>query len=158
MNGINTITVKDETSVARYAAQYTNGEHITLMTKDGVKYYTDGKGGYYKLENTVSNDPEDGIVNKPSEEQIDLMTKLKKIAENYDALAKITVVDGKLCFDGKEVAVGEAVTPGEPSKEPEDLAPTGPTPEEPTDDPIEEPKPDLGNDEPEGEGEEEEQN
>ena len=120
MNGINTITVKNETSVAKYAAQYTNGEHVTLIPKDGIKYYTDGKGGYYMLENNIVNNPDDDAINKPAEEQVDLMTKLKKIAENYDALAKITVINGKLCFDGKEVTVGEAVIPETPGKEPED--------------------------------------
>ena len=140
MNGINTITVKNETSVAKYAAQYTNGEHITLITKEGIKYYTDGKGGYYMLENNIVNNPDDDAINKPAEEQVDLMTKLKKIAENYDALAKITVVNGKLCFDGKEVAVGEAVIPETPGKEPEDDSVKEPTiPDEPKD-PAEEPK------------------
>ena len=152
MNGINTITVKNETSVAKYAAQYTNGEHVTLITKDGIKYYTDGKGGYYMLENNIVNNPDDDAINKPAEEQVDLMTKLKKIAENYDALAKITVVNGKLCFDGKEVAVGETVIPETPGKEPEDkpgkepTIPADPTPEEPKD-PAEEPK-DPAEDEP----------
>ena len=134
MNGINTITVKNETSVAKYAAQYTNGEHITLITKEGIKYYTDGKGGYYMLENNIVNNPDDDAINKPAEEQVDLMTKLKKIAENYDALAKITVVNGKLCFDGKEVTVGEAVIPETPGKEPEDDSGKEPTiPDEPKD-------------------------
>ena len=140
MNGINTITVKNETSVAKYAAQYTNGEHVTLITKDGIKYYTDGKGGYYMLENNIVNNPDDDTINKPAEEQVDLMTKLKKIAENYDALAKITVVNGKLCFDGKEVAVGEAVIPETPGKEPEDQKdpedPKDPAEDEPTDKPT----------------------
>ena len=133
MNGINTITVKNETSVAKYAAQYTNGEHITLITKDGIKYYTDGKGGYYMLENNIVNNPDDDAINKPAEEQVDLMTKLKKIAENYDALAKITVVNGKLCFDGKEVTLGEAVIPETP-KDPEE--PKDPAEDEPTDEPT----------------------
>ena len=141
MNGINTITVKNETSVAKYAAQYTNGEHITLITKEGIKYYTDGKGGYYMLENNIVNNPDDDTINKPAEEQVDLMTKLKKIAENYDALAKITVVNGKLCFDGKEVTVGEAVIPETPGKDPEDPTenpdePKDPAEDEPTDEPT----------------------
>ena len=155
MNGINTITVKNETSVAKYAAQYTNGEHITLITKDGIKFYTDGKGGYYMLENNIVNNPDDDAINKPAEEQVDLMTKLKKIAENYDALAKITVVNGKLCFDGKEVTLGEAVIPETPGKEPEEDPKDPADPEDPKDpdedDPTDEPT--TGEDNGEGNGE-----
>ena len=99
MNSVSTITVKDIDSVARYASQYVNGEEITLMTKDGTKYFTDGKGGYFLLSASQSNGdiPEEPIENP-------FIDKLKILAENVEVLKLFSKdEEGNLLFNGVKI-------------------------------------------------------
>ena len=101
MNNISTIEVKDINSVKRYASQYVNGEQVTLITKDGTKYYTDGKGGYFLLGEQITSGERPQDTGK-----VELMTALKEISKNVDILKAFSKDnDGNLCFEGKKISI-----------------------------------------------------
>lgn len=104
MNNVSTIEVKDINSVKKYASQYTNGEQITLITKDGTKYFTDGKGGYFLLNasHTSTETPEE-----PAESP--LVDKLKILAENIEVLKLLSKDEaGNLLFNGKVIGASSS--------------------------------------------------